>query len=290
MIKKFIFLFFFLFSAIAFAKPIHIVAAENFYGEIAQQIGGQYVQVLSIMSNPNQDPHLFSASVATAKAIAEANVIVYSGIDYDPWMKNLIAANTEQNKKIIIVADLIHKKPGDNPHIWYDPHTMLMYAEDLTQNLIKLDVDHKQYYQQNLDNFKTNEQTLFSKMDDLRARYKNSSIIATEPVFGYMSDILGFKMSGDKFQMSIMNNTPPSAEETKNFEDKLRLHQVKLLIYNKQASNPITRRMQDIARQSGIPVVGVTETQPIDMNYVNWMLSQLENIDKALSSGSHQHD
>lgn len=285
------FLIMLLFSTVVIAKPIRIVAAENVYGEIAQQIGGQYVQVLSIMNNPNQDPHLFSANIPTAKAIADADVIIYNGIDYDPWMENLIAANSQNNNKIMmIVANLANKKSGDNPHIWYDPHIMLIFAEDLTRNLSKLDAHHQKYYQQNLDNFKKNNQKLTTKIDQLKNQYKNISIIATEPVFGYMSDILGFKMLGDKFQMSIMNNTSPSVEETKNFEDKLRLHSVKLLIYNKQVSNPVTQRMQGIARQSGIPVVGVNETQPADQNYVTWMLSQLDNIDKALSAESQQHD
>lgn len=285
------FLIMLLFSTVVIAKPIRIVAAENVYGDMAQQIGGQYVQVLSIMNNPNQDPHLFSANIPTAKAIANADVIIYNGIDYDPWMENLIAANTQNNDKIIIiVANLANKKAGDNPHIWYDPHIMLIFAEDLTQNLSKLDESHQKYYQQNLDNFKKNNQKLTTKIDQLKNQYKNISIIATEPVFGYMSEILGFKMLGDKFQMSIMNNTSPSVEETKNFEDKLRLHSVKLLIYNKQVSNPVTQRMQSIARQSGIPVVGVNETQPADQNYVTWMLSQLDNIDKALSAESQRHD
>src|SRR5689334_3134021 len=74
----------------AFAKPIQIVAAENFYGQIAEQMGGEQVQVTSILSNPQQDPHLFSSSPATARAIVNADILIYNGIDYDPWIKNLI--------------------------------------------------------------------------------------------------------------------------------------------------------------------------------------------------------
>lgn len=271
---------------VSISNPIHIIAAENFYGEIAKQIGGQYVQVQSIMNNPNQDPHLFSANIQTAKAIADADVIIYNGIDYDPWMKNLIEANGENNNKIIIiVANLAHKKTGDNPHIWYDHRIILIYAEDLTKNLIKLDADHahQQYYKKNLDDFKKDVQRLSIKINSIKNQYQNTPVIATEPVFAYMSDMLGFKMLGEQFQLSIMNNTSPSAEETKNFEDKLRLHQVKILFYNKQVNNPITQRMKDIAKQSHIPVIGISEMQPLNQDYITWMISQLDDVDKVLS-------
>ncbi|WP_062790306.1 metal ABC transporter solute-binding protein, Zn/Mn family [Aquitalea pelogenes] len=70
----------------ASGQPINVVAGENFYGDIAQQIGGKHVHVTSILSNPDQDPHLFEASASTAKALSAARLVVYNGIDYDPWM------------------------------------------------------------------------------------------------------------------------------------------------------------------------------------------------------------
>ena len=106
------------------AEPIHIVAAENFYGDIAQQIGGPTVKVTSILSNPDTDPHLFEASPSVARSLSDAQIVIYNGIDYDPWMADLLDASKAPDRKSIVVADLIGKKSGDNPHIWYDPVTM----------------------------------------------------------------------------------------------------------------------------------------------------------------------
>jgi zinc/manganese transport system substrate-binding protein len=290
MFKRLIFLAILLFSAAASGQPkiIHIVAAENFYGDIARQIGGDYVQVFSIMKNPNQDPHLFSATMPIARAIAEADIIVYNGIGYDPWMENLLSAHLSNKNPahIIIAAQLIHKKPGDNPHIWYGPRTMAVYAQYLYQTLLKTDPAHAQYYQTQYLNFEKNYSFLEDTVHHLKNRYQNLPVIATEPVFNDMAVALGLKMQGYKFQLSIMNSTSPSVQETKNFEDALKYHRVKLLIYNKQVSNPLTRRMQILAKTSHIPAIGVTETQPPDKEYIGWMDSQLKELDKALSHGS----
>src|SRR5208282_1688483 len=115
--------------------PIDIVAAENFYGDLATQIGGPEVHVTSILSNPDQDPHLFEASPSVARALSAARIVVYNGIDYDPWMAKLLGAARSAERQTIVVADLIGRKTGDNPHIWYDPATMLACARALAAAL-----------------------------------------------------------------------------------------------------------------------------------------------------------
>ena len=100
-----------------------VVAAENFYGDLASQIGGPNVVVTSILSNPDDDPHLFEASPETAKALSDAKVVIVNGVDYDPWMEKLISAHKAPGRKEIIVGALVGHKPGDNPHLWYDPAT-----------------------------------------------------------------------------------------------------------------------------------------------------------------------
>src|ERR1700689_53788 len=122
-------------SAPAFADPVNVVAAENFYGDIATQIGGDNVAVTSILSNPDDDPHLFEASASTAKALADAKVVIVSGIDYDPWMEKLLSANKAVGRREILVATLAHKKTGDNPHLWYSPATIKAVGNTLSVDL-----------------------------------------------------------------------------------------------------------------------------------------------------------
>ena len=105
-------------------SKIAVVAAENFYGDVAQQIGGDRVSVVSILSNPDQDPHLFETSPAVVRQIAAAQIVIYNGADYDPWMEKLLKVTPKPGRVVIVAADLMHKKAGDNPHLWYDPPTM----------------------------------------------------------------------------------------------------------------------------------------------------------------------
>src|SRR3984893_6679534 len=134
--------------ALVAGQPVSIVAAENFYGDIATQIGGSNVKVTSILSNPDQDPHLFEVSPSVGRNVSAAQIVIYSGIDYDPWMEKLLKAAKSGDRKTIVVADLIGKKTGDNPHVWYDTAAMLALAKCLTEGLTETDPDHKDGYEE----------------------------------------------------------------------------------------------------------------------------------------------
>ena len=264
------------------ATPINVVAAENFYGDVARQIGGADLTVTSILTNPDQDPHLFEASPSVARDISAARIVIYSGIDYDPWMQKLLQAARSPNRTAIVVAGLVDKKPGDNPHIWYDPATMLSLAKTLASDLGSVDPSHKADYRQRLAGFQQSMQPIQAKIAALHGRLAGTQVTATEPVFGYMFAALGMDVRNMAFQISVMNNTEPSASDVAAFENDLKTHQVKLLIYNSQASDPIAERMKKIADASHVPIVGATETEPPGKTYQAWMLGELDAVDHAL--------
>ncbi|WP_186205353.1 metal ABC transporter solute-binding protein, Zn/Mn family [Burkholderia gladioli] len=263
------------------AKP-QVVAAENFYGDVIKQIGGANVSVTSILSNPDQDPHLFEASPKTARALQHANLVVYNGADYDPWMGKLLAASKNATRKTIVVADLVGKKPGDNPHLWYDPATMPAAALAISAALGAADPSHKADYDANLAGFLASLKPIDAKVAALRAQYKGVPVTATEPVFGYMSDAIGLEMRNLRFQLATMNDTEASATDIAAFENDLRKRQVKVLIYNSQAEEPMTKRMLKIAKDASLPTVSVTETQPAGKTFQQWMLAQLDALGAAL--------
>jgi zinc/manganese transport system substrate-binding protein len=262
---------------------IHIVAAENFYGGVAKQIGGDQVEVTSILSNPDQDPHLFTVDPATARALAHADIVVESGIDYDPWMAQLDDAHPNPRRASIVVANLIGAKEGDNPHIWYKPETMPAYAHKLAEILSSRDATHAADYQKRLADFLATLEPVTAKVAALKAKFGGTNVLATEPVFGYMAEALGFRMHAMDFQNHVMNNVEPTARETGEFETLLKQRAVKVLFYNGQASDPVASRMQDIAKQAGVTVVGVTETEPAGTTFASWMLTQLDEVEKALA-------
>lgn len=264
------------------AAPIAIVAAENFYGDVAQQIGGAAVAVTSILSNPDQDPHLFEASPSVARAIAGARIVISNGIDYDPWAAKLMSASPRPERKAIVIATLLGKKPGDNPHIWYDPHTMPAMAQALTRDLVALDPANAAQFHAQRAAFDRSLQPITAKIASLRRRLAGVPVAATEPVFGYMLEALGMVVRERRFQLAVMNNTEPSASDVAAFENDLKLHRVRLLVYNSQVSDPVAQRMMQIAEAAGVPIVGVTETEPPGTTYQAWMLSELDAVERAL--------
>ncbi len=266
----------------AHAGPVKIVAAENFYGDVAGQIGGPDVSVTSILNNPDEDPHLFEVSPSVARSASAASIVVYNGIGYDPWMEKLLTAARAPGRKAIVVADLAGRKPGDNPHIWYDPHTMPALAKALCAMLIADDPAGKAGYEQRLARFTASLAPIEAHIDRLRRRLAGTPVTATEPVFGYMFAALGMRVRNGAFQLAVMNNTEPSASDTAAFETDLKTHRVKLLVYNSQASDPIAARMRDLATASGIPVVGASETEPPGKTYQQWMAGELDAVDRAL--------
>ena len=264
------------------ARPIAIVAAENFYGDVARQIGGPDAAVTSILNNPDQDPHLFEVSPSVGRNVSAARIVIYNGIDYDPWMQTLLRAARSADRQTIVVADLIGAKTGDNPHIWYAPPTMLALAKALSAELATDDPGHSAGYRLRLQRFEASMQPVEAKIAALRQRLAGTPATATEPVFGYMFAALGMKVRNMAFQLAVMNNTEPGASDVAAFEDDLKTHKVKLLVYNSQASDPIAARMEKLAKVSHIPVVGATETEPPGMTYQAWMLSELDAVEHAL--------
>jgi zinc/manganese transport system substrate-binding protein len=265
---------------------IAVVAAENFYGDVAHQIGGDHVAVTSIMSNPDQDPHLFETAPSVVRQVAGAKVVIYNGVDYDPWMAKLLEATPNQARSVIVVGELVHKVAGDNPHLWYDPPTMPTVAKALAAAFSVADPAHKAGYAANLRTFIASLEPLHRKIATLRSKYAGVAVTASEPVFGYMAGALGLKMRNEHFQLAVMNNTEPSPSDVAAFERDLKQHKVRILFYNKQASDNVVTHLVNLARAAHIAVVGVTETCPPGVSYQNWMMSEVDAAAKALAGPS----
>jgi zinc/manganese transport system substrate-binding protein len=263
---------------------VHMVAAENFYGDLARQIAGPNAVVTSILSNPDDDPHLFEADPATARALSAADIVIANGADYDPWVAKLLAAARAPHRRRIVAAELLHRTGAINPHLWYDPATMPAVARALAATLAAEDPAHAQDYAANLQGFLTSLQPLGDRIAALRSRFAGQPVTATEPVFGYMAAAIGLVMRNERFQIAVMNDTEPSAGDTAAFERDLRTRRVRVLLYNSQASGAAPRRLLGIAQANHIPVVGVSETEPAGRSYQQWMLGQLDALDKALST------
>jgi zinc/manganese transport system substrate-binding protein len=268
--------------AMAAAAPISLVAAENMYGDVAAQIGGADVAVTSILHRPGQDPHLFEASASVARALAEADITIAEGGGYDPWMQSLLDASPRDGRRSLVVATLMHR-PGGNPHLWYDPATMPVVARAMEAAMAAADPAHAADFAARRDRFLASLAPLRARIGAMRAHFAGVAVAATEPVFAPMAAALGLEMREAPFQLAVMNGTEPSAADVARFEDDLRGRHVRALIVNTQVIDAAAARLAALARQSGVPVVGVTETLPAGKDFQTWMLDELEALELALS-------
>ena len=269
--------------AAARAEPVAVVAAESVYGDLVRQIGGGNVAVTSVIASADQDPHEFEPGPAVARAVAGARLVVYNGAGYDPWMERLLSAASSRGRETIDVARLAGRKPGDNPHVWYDVAAISAFATAVAAKLSAIDPAHRQAYADGLAAFDASLSPLRARIAALRARFAGTPVSATEPVFQYMAGALGLTVRNAAFQRAVMNGTEPGARTMKAFEDDLRRHTVKALLYNTQTGAAVAQRMRDIAKQTGVPVVAITETQPPGRTYPQWMLAQLDALERALA-------
>lgn len=278
-------------AALAFASgaqaqapaKITVVAAQNFYGDIARQIGGDRVTVVEVLTNPDQDPHLYEPSPAVARQIADAKIVITNGAHFDEWADKLMKAAPRPGRTVITAAKLVKAKHGDNPHIWYAPTTMPAVAKAIAAAFTQADSANAAAYAEGLTRTLAGLDRIAQRVADMRARHTGKSIAATEPVIGPLADALGLTMRNQSFQRAILNETEPSARDIAAFETDLKTKKAAVLIYNKQVSEKLAERLIAIARASQVPVVAVTETQPADASYQDWMLGQLDALDKALT-------
>lgn len=264
--------------------PLKVVAAENFYGGVAAQIGGAHVSVSNIIANPDQDPHAFEATPGQVRQVADAKVVIFNGGHYDEWMEKLLKAAPRKDRITVEAAKVVKARHGGNPHLWYAPATMPAVAKAIAAALTKADAAHAADYAANLGKTLADLERVSQRVGQLRDKHKGKPVAATEPVFGLMAEALGLTMRNEKFQMALMNESEPSARDIAAFETDLKTRKVKVLLYNSQVSEKLAQRLVDIAKESKIPVVGVTETQPADKTFVDWMLGQLDALDKALDA------
>ncbi len=266
------------------ADKLHVVAAENFYADIAGQVAGDVAITRSILNNPDQDPHLFEASPSVARALADADIAIENGADYDPWMAALLAASPSPSRQLIDVAALLGVPRGANPHLWYDPRTMPIVARALASAMTRAAPSQRTQLASRLAGVELSLDAIAARVTALRRRYAGTPVTATEPAFGLMAAALGLAMRNETFQRAVMNNAEPAPGDVAAFEADLRTHAVKLMIYNRQASDSAAMRLRTMAEANHIPAIGISETEPPGTTYQSWMLGQLDALGRALSA------
>lgn len=265
------------------AARINAIGIESQYADIIAQIGGPYVRVTAIETDPNTDPHSFEVSPKIAAAFAHANLVVENGLGYDGWADRLLAASPSSTR-LVVNAQILRGLPDStaNPHLWYDPATMPLVADMLATDLAMLDPAHAAVFHANAEHFNASLQPWRQAIAAFKARYPGLVVAVTEPVSNYMLGAIGADIRTPfALQAAIMNGTDPAPQDVTAQTQLLNPHQARIFIYNQQVTDPLTQSFLAQARQNHIPVVGVYETMPTGMSYQSWMLAEVEALTQA---------
>lgn len=267
----------------ASSTAINVVAAENFYGDIVNQLGGSHVSVTSILSDPNADPHEYESNVQTAITVSKAQLVIKNGGGYDSWMDRLLSASPNSNRIVLTAYDTAPVKLPDNEHVWYSIVNVQAIAQAINGDLKKLDAADATTFDRNLQTFTQSLQQMQQKIDEIKGKYAGTPVGLTETIYLYQAGPLGLNvLTPFEFQKAIAEANDPPANAVLTAENQISKHQIKVLIYNKQTVTPTITKLLNDARTANIPIVPVTETMPAGKTYQAWMLDQLSSLEQAL--------
>lgn len=270
-------------------KTIKVVAAENFWGSIASQLGGAHVRVESIINNPNADPHDYEPTAADGRLVAGAQYTIVNGIGYDAWADKLLSANPESGRTDLKVGDLVGIKPGGNPHRWYSPANVHQVIEKITADYKKLDPADAAYFDARKTTFETKTLAPYNTLiADIKAKYANTAIGASESIVTPLAEGLGLKMlTPESFLDAISEGTDPTAKDKQTIDRQISKKLIKVYVYNSQNATPDVQAQVKAAKAEGIPVATVTETlTPAGASFQAWQVRQLQGIEKALGQAT----
>ncbi|OIJ97681.1 metal ABC transporter solute-binding protein, Zn/Mn family [Streptomyces monashensis] len=270
-------------------KTIQVVAAENFWGSIASQLGGSHVKVTSIITNPDTDPHAYEPTAADARTVAGAQYAVVNGIGYDAWADKLLASNPGSGRTELKVGDLVGIKPGGNPHRWYSPDNVHQVIEKITADYKKTDPADAAYFDQQKTTFETKTLAGYNKLiADIKAKYAGTPIGASESIVTPLAEGLGLKMlTPETFLDAMSEGSDPTAKDKATIDQQIKNKQIKIYVYNSQNSTPDVQAQVKEAKAEGIPVATVTETlAPAGASFQQWQTTELQGIEQALAKAT----
>ncbi|MFD2422190.1 metal ABC transporter solute-binding protein, Zn/Mn family [Amycolatopsis pigmentata] len=268
---------------------VAVVAAENFWGSLATQLGGEHATVTSVIDNPDADPHDYEPTPADGRTIASAQYAIVNGIGYDPWAPKMIDANPNPQRKVLNVGDLAGVKDGGNPHRWYSPEDVHKVIEQITADYKTIDPADAAYFDQRKQTFETQTLARYDQLiADIKAKYAGTPIGASESIVTPLAEGLGLTMATpESFLDAISEGSDPTAADKATIDNQIRGKQIKIYVYNSQNSTPDVQRQADEAKAAGIPVALVTETlTPAGATFQDWQVTQLEGIEHALAQAT----
>ena len=270
------------------SKVVQVVAGENFWGSLASELGGTHVKVLSIVSDPNADPHQYESSSANAQAVANANLVIVNGAGYDDWLLRLLSASNNPAQTVLNVQKLIGQPVATNPHFWYSPYYVNDTVKAMYNDLVSIDSGNAAYYKQQYATLNASLGVYNARIHKIAQQFSGAPVAATEDIFVYLANATKLNLvSPREFMQAVAEGNDPPAQSIAQFQQLLQggNSSVRVLVFNQQTVTPLTQQIKSLAAEHQIPTVGVTETvQPPDVPFQDWMNAQLIALQNALNA------
>ncbi|MDP9072903.1 MAG: zinc ABC transporter substrate-binding protein [Actinomycetota bacterium] len=266
-----------------------VVAAENFWGSIASQLGGDRVNVTSLITNPAIDPHSYEPTPNDGRAVASARYVIANGIGYDTWINKLLSANPVSGRSVVVVGDLVGIKVGGNPHQWYSPATVEQVVNQITADYQKLQPADAAYFAQQRDNFENIGLAGYkSAIAAIKTKYAGTPVGASESIFTPLAGALGLNLlTPQTFLNAITQGADPSAADKAIVDQLIATKAIKVFVFNSQNATPDIQRLVDAARANAIAVTTVTETLvPPTATFQAWQTAELQALATALAAAA----
>ncbi|XVV04238.1 metal ABC transporter solute-binding protein, Zn/Mn family [Actinosynnema sp. CA-248983] len=290
---------------------IKVVASTNVWGSVVKAVGGDAVEVTSIINDPSGDPHSYESKPADVAAVRDAKLVIFNGGGYDNFFATLLGPETEKAKKIeafpLSGKASGHDDHGDEPsgtpttaestkpspepadghdheaneHVWYDLDTVRKVADQAAADLSAIAPDKKATFEANAAEFGQKLEELHTRLDGVG---KGKKVLETEPVAHYLLDTADVDdVTPESFSDAVEAETDIPAAALAEVTGLVEGKQVDALVNNTQTENNAVRGLVEKAKQAGVPVVEVTETLPEGATgYLEWMTKQVDALEKAL--------
>ena len=265
-------------------RVVQVVAAENFWGSIATQLGGAHAHVVSIITNPNTDPHAYEPTAADARSLAGSQFVIENGIGYDPWVPKLLAAD-QGNATVLTVGSLLGVADGGNPHRWYNPSDVQTVIKQMVADYQRLDPADRSFFTEQETRFDTVALKQYdTTIAAIRSKFSGTRVGASESIFSMLAPALGLDLiTPPTFLRAISEGIDVSVADKETIDNQIRNHQIRIYVYNSQNVTPDVQAQLNAAKAERIPVATITETlQPASATYQSWQTKQLLGIEAAL--------
>jgi zinc/manganese transport system substrate-binding protein len=271
-------------------RVLQVVAAENFWGSLAAQLGGSRVQVTSIVSDPNADPHEYETNPADARLFAAADYVIVNGVGYDTWADKLLAAQPRAGRRVLSVATFLGRPNGSNPHLWYNPTYVFKVLDKITDDYESLEPADRSYFAARHHAVEIALATYRSTLTSLEHRFSGTKVASTESIFVYLASYLHLQLvTPSTFMNAVAEDVDPPASSLATFERQITMRDFKVLVFNTQTVTPLTTNIRHATTAAHIPVVGISETmQPPNTTFERWIVGELDRLGAALTRAENR--